>query len=558
MIIGCFNEQVCTPGKTEFCACAGGVQGVQTCNGSGSAYEFCVCPDMGDSNVQDTEIIEDPDILKEEVEPEIEEPDTLEPEVEPEIEEEVEEPDTFEEEIEFVCEDLDGDGRAGFGENCDPESEDYDCDEERDDVYRGAEELCDGLDNDCDEEIDEELSDCCLYSDENNPGRLCYTGPDDTEGIGLCRGGEQVCLEGNIWGSCSNQVTPENEICDGEDNDCDGEIDRDENDEFLNEECYSGPENTVGIGLCRSGYKSCENGYWGECIGEIVPAEETCENSDSDDNCNREVDDIPGLEEPCETENWGICLTGISQCIGGELMCMADFEPTEENCENLGIDNDCDGDSEDRDTCPEANFCCGVDCVDFESDNDNCGSCGMACSLFEECIDGSCSCGFGVCRSNEICLEGNCCLEEKCSTPMAIIPAGLFMMGCSASGISCIGNEYPYHEVDVPEFEIDLTEVTVKQYRACVENDSCSEPISRDNYCNWIHPDREDHPMNYITWYDSQAYCEWVGKRLCSEAEWEKAARGTDERNYPWGNEPATCERAVMRGAIIGLDGPFL
>ena len=154
----------------------------------------------------------------------------------------------------------------------------------------------------------------------------------------------------------------------------------------------------------------------------------------------------------------------------------------------------------------------------------------------------------GRCHREDSCQEGLCCLNDKCSTPISIISDGSFMMGCNIlTNENCADDEYPYHNVNVPKFGIDVTEVTVGQYRVCVEDSgSCSTPAVGSNYCNWNYSNRENHPVNCIYWNQAKEYCEWSGKRLCSESEWEKAARGTDGRIFPWGNENATCELAVI------------
>jgi formylglycine-generating enzyme required for sulfatase activity len=115
---------------------------------------------------------------------------------------------------------------------------------------------------------------------------------------------------------------------------------------------------------------------------------------------------------------------------------------------------------------------------------------------------------------------------------MARIPGGTFMMG-SESGDA---DEKPVHSVTVGAFSMDVNDVTVAAYAACVKAGRCSEPGTGDD-CNWGKSDRPNHPITCVDWNQSTAYCAYAGKRLPTEEEWEYAARGTDERTYPWGNE---------------------
>jgi eukaryotic-like serine/threonine-protein kinase len=140
------------------------------------------------------------------------------------------------------------------------------------------------------------------------------------------------------------------------------------------------------------------------------------------------------------------------------------------------------------------------------------------------------------------------------STPVADdmveIPAGPFLMGCNAAvDKECFDNEPPAHQVEVPAFRIGRTEVTVEQYARCVQAGTCSttgltvpsqQGIEQKNwadFCNWGKPGRERHPINCLDWAQAKAYCTWAGARLPTQVEWEKAARGTDGRKFPWGNE---------------------
>ncbi len=139
--------------------------------------------------------------------------------------------------------------------------------------------------------------------------------------------------------------------------------------------------------------------------------------------------------------------------------------------------------------------------------------------------------------------------------PMVEIPAGEFVMGVPyAETRRCLGECYRKHRftlvsfsvesprliVDLPAFAIDRFPVTNARYRACAAAGIChpvelSDPELPADYAD--NPIYDNYPVRGVNWYDASAYCGWVGKRLPTEMEWEKAARGTDGRRYPWGNE---------------------
>lgn len=126
------------------------------------------------------------------------------------------------------------------------------------------------------------------------------------------------------------------------------------------------------------------------------------------------------------------------------------------------------------------------------------------------------------------------------ANPLVPIPGGTFTMGCNQqSDIECREDEQPAHEVTVRPFEIDKFEVTNAQYLKCVLEAKCTFPK-----CEWDPCVDPDLPMACINFGQAQSYCRWVERRLPTEAEWEFAARGTDGRKFPWGNEPIDCDRA--------------
>jgi len=120
---------------------------------------------------------------------------------------------------------------------------------------------------------------------------------------------------------------------------------------------------------------------------------------------------------------------------------------------------------------------------------------------------------------------------------MACIPGGPFLRG-SNDGPDMAKPQAP---VWAQTFFMDVNEVTFAQYKACERKGKCDKagPKYRDF-------DRPNQPINGVSWYDAVKFCAAQGKHLPTEAQWEKAARGTDGRTHPWGNEPSTCERAVI------------
>ena len=339
-----------------------------------------------------------------------------------------------------------------------------------------SKEKCDNVDNNCDTIVDQFSAPC--YP--------AYTGCSLATGKceGICTIGSKLCAKG-YWGACQGYQGPKTEICNGQDDDCDGKIDEGVGLPCINystcksfvscSTCPSAPpekcdnvdndcngktdDNVPGIGQpCGKAIGECTMGKWA-CLSGVMtclkgkgPTPEICDNKDND--CNGKIDDsVPGNGAACG-DNKGECKSGQVQCVGGKWICQGGSAKTPEICDCK--DNDCDGQTDEDNPCGPNSKCVNCKCtVPCNKAKEFPCPGGTKCGKDGFCIPDKCN---GVkCKTTEICKEGVCvprCQGVTCTKNQTCDPnTGLCMdsscktKGCPKGkvcvGYACVNNPCP-------------------------------------------------------------------------------------------------------------------
>ncbi len=284
--------------------------------------------------------------------------------------------------------DLDGDSSNGCEYSCSPTN--------------GGTEICDGIDNDCDGKVDEDTDD------------YYYTGAQGTLGVGVCRRGRKICVNGSLQNDVP-EVAPETELCDGLDNNCDGQTDEGY---AIGVVCDSDDSD-----LCAMGISTCAlDGSGVVCTNEsFTNALDICDGFDND--CNPSTpdgQDDSGLGVACDGADADRCLEGSQVCQSGALFCTDNTGDKQDLCD--GLDNDCDPDTpdgaheqllglacdgDDADLCAKGLYVCGasgLECSDTVGESvEVCDGSGVDADC-----DGTVGCADSDCASSVFCTPEVC------------------------------------------------------------------------------------------------------------------------------------------------------
>ncbi len=340
--------------------------------------------------------------------------------------------------------------------------------------------FCDGQDHECNG-LPSVCTACTL-----GQTQPCYTGPTGTLGVGLCKSGTQTCTDAGVWGAtCSGEVTPSPDQCDGLDHECNGLPDTcPACDAGATQPCYTGPAGTEGVGICKGGTETCgPNGTWGQCLGETLPGTQYCDGND--DTCNGTIDQgaiCPATEvcvngncvpASCGGAEFGqgcpagyTCTSG--QCVAGACG-DAGICPAGETCADAGCINPCKGVN-----CGSGSFCSDGTCVAGGCYASGCdggaycsnGSCvanpctGVTCPDGTFCRGGYCiqACAFVTCPAGEVCDANGDCIAPPCG---GSCPTGQSCQNGACAADPCAGV-------------------------GCAQGQICSGGICVDNPCNGV------------------------------------------------------------------------
>ncbi len=438
--------------------------------------------------------------------------------------------------------------------------------------------------------------DCTDFGYEDPTGLICTascefdtTGCDAVCGNGLLETGQE-CDDGNTedGDGCSSNCTIEpGWYCEGEPSICSTQCGDDiaagseecDGEDLKGLDCTNfNFENPTGLsctGSCEFDMSGCQ----AVCGNGLLEPGEECDdgsgNSDTEpDACRTDCtqaycgDGVVDTDEECDGAN----LNGLScmdfgfenpaglSCTGS---CEFDTSGCQTVCGNglLEPGEECDdGNIQGGDGCSSVCeiepgwYCTGIQPSTCVTD------CGDGIAAGDEICDGDdlkgASCeseGFdlGVLRCAENCLgfDYSECFDHINIPTWVLIDGGQFNMGSNQGD----PDETPVHAVTISQFMITKTQITVSQYEKCVLAGECEEPAGTEAGCNWNQSGFENHPINCVSFEQAHLFCKLYGGRLPSEAEWEYAARsGGQDITYPWGNETATCDYAVMNHGGIG------